>query len=44
MIKAAHNLAAAYRRITPEVAEKHGIEYPAGLERVLLERLDRLGG
>jgi predicted nucleotidyltransferase len=42
MIKAAKVLIEEYQRTVPEVAREHEIEYPSGLERVLLERLDKL--
>jgi predicted nucleotidyltransferase len=44
MVEAARVLVAFYRQIAPPLASEHGIEYPAGLERVVLHRLDELPG
>jgi len=43
MLRAAYVLVEFYRGIAPELVKEHGIEYPAGLERVQIERLDGLG-
>lgn len=35
-------IVAFYRKLAPPLAERHGIEYPADLERLMLSRLERL--
>jgi predicted nucleotidyltransferase len=44
MVEAARALVAYYRQVAPQLGEEHGIGYPAGLERVVLRRLDELSG
>lgn len=41
MAEAADSLIAFYRRVAPELAGRHGLEYPLVLERVVLRGLDR---
>ena len=43
MLQAADTIVSVYKEIAPPLADEHGIEYPAGVEQVLLERLERLG-
>jgi predicted nucleotidyltransferase len=42
MVDAARVLVDLYRQLAPPLATDHGIEYPDGLERVVLRRLDEL--
>jgi len=43
MLQAAETIVRVYKEIAPPLADEHGIEYPTGLEQVLLKRLERLG-
>ena len=42
MLRAARELIAYYRQVAPPLAARQGIEYPEGLERVVLARLERI--
>jgi predicted nucleotidyltransferase len=42
MLQAARTIVSVYKQIAPSLGEEHGIEYPADLERVLLDRLEEL--
>jgi hypothetical protein len=42
MLQAALALVQFYRELAVELAQAHGIAYPAALERVMLERLEQL--
>ena len=42
MLKAGHMIVQFYREITPALAQLHGIDYPYRLERVIMDRLQRL--
>ena len=42
MLQAAQMLVEFYRQIAPSLAAKHGITYPADLERVILARFERV--
>jgi predicted nucleotidyltransferase len=44
MVEAARALVAYYRQVALPLAAEHGIDYPAGLERVVLRRLDESTG
>jgi predicted nucleotidyltransferase len=44
MLEAASILVAFYRQVAPPLAAEHGIEYPDGLERIVLRRLGELSG
>jgi hypothetical protein len=44
MAEAADCLIAFYRRVAPELARRHSIEYPLGLEQVVLQELSRALG
>jgi predicted nucleotidyltransferase len=44
MLKASLAIVRFYREIAPPLAQKHGVHYPQGLERVMLDRLQRLQG
>ena len=41
MVDAAHGLIAFYREVAPELAARHSVKYPVGLERVVLRELSR---
>jgi hypothetical protein len=41
MAEAAECLISFYRRIAPELAERHGVHYPLALEAVVLRELSR---
>jgi hypothetical protein len=43
MLRAARALVARYQELARPLAGAHGLTYPSGHERVILERLDRLG-
>jgi len=42
MLKAAVTIVHFYQELAPSLAGKHGLEYPRGLERVMLARMARL--
>lgn len=44
MLEAARTLVGFYMLVAPPLAAEHGIEYPEGLERVVLRRFDVLSG
>jgi hypothetical protein len=43
ILEAGRTIVAYYRDLAPQLAEAHGLPYPAELERIMLERLDALG-
>jgi hypothetical protein len=43
MLQAAFVLVHFYKELAPFLAQRYGIAYPAGLERVMLERLKAVG-
>jgi hypothetical protein len=43
MLQAAHAILYFYKEVAPSLAQVHGIPYPADLERLLVERLEKLG-
>jgi hypothetical protein len=42
MLQAAETIVGVYKQIAPPLTKEHGIEYPADLEHVLMNRLERL--
>lgn len=44
LLPAVHRVVDYYRALAPRLTEAHGLSYPAALERVLMARLNRLGG
>jgi hypothetical protein len=42
MLRSALAIIAFYQEVAPLLAERHGISYPADLERMLLSRLERV--
>jgi hypothetical protein len=44
MLRAVSTIMRIYEQIAPPLAAEHGITYPAGVEKVLTERLGKLRG
>ncbi len=42
MLQAIHVIVDFYKRLAPVLAQRHGIAYPAGLEKVMMSRLTAL--
>jgi predicted nucleotidyltransferase len=42
LLRAAQTIVEVYRQVAPPLAKEHSIEYPAGLEQVLMNRLAQL--
>jgi hypothetical protein len=42
MLQAAFVIVRFYRELALHLAQTHGIQYPAGLERVMIDRLNKL--
>jgi len=42
MLKAVITIVHFYQELTPSLTQEHGIKYPQGVERVMMDRLQKL--